>query len=302
MKKRLLIAVFLAFLAAVSFGNTGEQEEVDFLLFLPNSSDQFADPEQAMANLDATAHYLLSKNLGPGQIYVYGYTAVAANDIEPIYLSRERALFVINELQKRGLASDLFADPVAYGSVDFWGSNAEEEDRSPNRRVRIVLEGTILTPTIVQTAEPEPEPVPEQEPIAAESPLIDSSGTESSPSAPFPWWIPLLVLLIAAIIFAALKRKKSAPGEPKPQAPVAPVPKPEKPPVVPDPVIPVPVVKNEKIRILTEEEIRHYAYGLYKHRHGHNGDAVGDWHQAIHELTAHYEAQGYRVMLYWEAQ
>ena len=300
MKKRLLIAVFLAFLAVVSFGDTGEQEEVNFLLFLPNSSDQFADVEHAKSNLDATAHYLLNKNLGPGQIYVYGYTAVAVNDIEPIHLSRERALFVINELQKRGLASDLFAAPVAYGSVDFWGSNAEEEDRSPNRRVRIVLEGTILTPAIVQAAEPEPEPVPEQEPIATESPPIESSQTDSPPAAPFPWWIPLLVLLLAAIIFAALKRKKSAPAEQEPQAPV--VPKAEKPPVVPDPVVPVPVVKNEKIRILTEEEIRHYAYGLYKHRHGYNGDAVGDWHQAIYELTAHYEAQGYRVMLYWEAQ
>ena len=297
MKKWRFVIVLFAFLTGVSFGDTGEQEEVDFLLFLPNSSDQFTDVELAKSHLDATASYLRSKNLNSGQIHVYGYAAVAANDIEPVHLSMERAIFVINELQKRGLTSDLFAEPDAYGSVDLWGSNADEEDRSPNRRVRIVLEGTILTPAIVQVAEPEPEdPSIPSESSPTESPRAESSRTSLAVS--FPWWIPLLaLLLVAVIIFAALKRKKSAPSErePIPQAPPAPA-------IKPQPIPAIPVVKREKIWILTEEEIRRYAYGLYEWRHGCNGDAVGDWHQAIHELTARYEAQGYRVMLYWEAQ
>jgi hypothetical protein len=91
------------------------------------------------------AKYLVERNLSPGQIHVDGYAAVAANDIDSGILSRERALFVINELQKRGVPERLFTDPVAFGSVDIWGSSVDENERSQNRRVRIFLDGDLLT-------------------------------------------------------------------------------------------------------------------------------------------------------------
>jgi len=103
-KKLYLISIFLLFAGFSAFGQGQgpEQEEIDYLLFLPNSSDLFVNEEQALAQLDNMAKFLLSRDIAPGQINVYGYAAFAANDIDPIHLSRNRALFVINELQKRG--------------------------------------------------------------------------------------------------------------------------------------------------------------------------------------------------------
>jgi hypothetical protein len=313
MKKIYFIIILLTLWGRGAFGDAGEQEEIDFLLFLPNSSDQFADADQAAIHLDTVARYLKGRDILPGQIYVYGYAANVTNDIEPINLSLNRALFVIQELKERGIASYLFADPVGYGPVDLWGGNINESDRSPNRRVRILVENIILTPTLVASEEPAAETPPEEpaeEPI--EEPIRQESSTEKSHFS-FPWWLLLLALLaIIVIIFFASRRKKSAPAKPIP----APVRKAE-PPVEPIPVpvqktepsvkpILVPVQKtespHEKIKILEEEEIRLYAYGLYERRYGQNGDTVGDWHQSICELTAYYEARGYRVILYWEQE
>jgi hypothetical protein len=232
-----------------------------------------------MIQLDNMAGYLLNKNLVSGQIFVYGYAAAVVNDIEPVVLSRDRALFVINELQKRGLSGELFADPIGYGSVDLWGSNADEGDRGPNRRVRILLDGNILTPAIVQAPEPEitiSKIEPDEKPIPHEKDRVRSK---------FPWWILLLALLaVLALLLLGLKRKKRPAGETK---------------IVP---IAVPLAPIEKIKVLEEEEIRLYAYGLYEQRNGQNGNAEGDWYRAICELTAYYEARGYRVILYWEQE
>jgi hypothetical protein len=111
------------------------------------------------------------------------------------------------------------------------------------------------------------------------------STKEEIPSR-FPWWLLLLVLL-AALLFLAFKRKKQPANEPASQEP--PVQKAAEPKAVPT-----------KIRILEEEEIRRYSFGLYERRYGMKGDAVGDWYQSVNELTDYYEAQGYQVMLYWE--
>ncbi|MDR2922060.1 MAG: hypothetical protein LBU85_01815 [Treponema sp.] len=384
MKKLFVVMVFLTLWGKGAFGDTGKQEEVGFLLFLPNSSDQFADVDQAMARLDTAARYLKSRNILPGQIYVYGYAANVANDIEPNRLSLDRALFVIQELQKRGIASGLFADPVGYGHVDLWGGNIDEADRSPNRRVRILLEN--IPPTPAATASESAAAIPEEKP-AATTPAAEPAAVtpkekpSEKPRSSFPWLLLLLALLvIAAIIFFASRRKKNASAEPMPvsarkaeppvepipvaaqkaeppvepmpvsvrkaEPPVEPIPvsvRKAEPPVEPIPVstrktepavepipvsvrkaeppvepIPVSVRKaeppvepipvaaqkaeppKEKIVILEEEEIRRHAYGLYERRYGQNGDAVGDWHQSICELTAHYEGLGYRVILYWE--
>ena len=275
MKKLCLLMVFLIFCGFLVFGDTDEQEEVDFLLFLPNSSDEFVDTEQAMIQLDQVAVYLKNKRPAYGQIFIIGYAADVINDIEATDLSKDRALFVINELQKRGITRGLFAEPVGFGAVDFWGSNEDEGDRSPNRRVRILLEDNVITPAVVQAAEP----VMEIQEIIQEEPIQNESASK------FPWWIILIALLLIALIAALLfasKRKK----------PVQAVPV----------TVPVPAAPVEKVRILEEEEIRCHAYVLFERRCGQNGDDVGDWLLSIRELTDYYEAQGYRVILYWEVE
>jgi hypothetical protein len=298
MKKLYGFMILLVFLGTGAFGDNDKQEEIDFLLFLPNSSDQFADTAQAMTDLDTVAHYLKGRNILPGQIYVYGYAANANNDIEPINLSINRALFVIQELQKRGIANDLFADPVGYGSVDLWGSNIDEEDRIPNRRVRILLEDIILTPALVTA-----EAVETVEPA-----VLMPAEKQAEKSRSFPWWLLLLPLIaIAAILLS--KRKKNAPAKPIPViAPKVEPPKPEPPKIEPQKVETAPVFTKkaeppkDKIIVLSEDVIRRCAYGLYEKRYGQSEDAIGDWYWSISELTSQYEALGYRVIMYWEPE
>ena len=314
MKKPFLLLGFLILLGSLTFADTGEQEEVDFLLFSPNSSNQFVNEAQAKIQLDSLAKYLMGKTLTPGQIHVLGYAAAAANNIEPVNLSKNRALFVISELQKRGIAKDLFSDPVGYGSVDLWGGNTDEADRSPNRRVRVMLDDTILTPVIMEAATPE-----------ATAPVIENGiklvpveDVKPEPRSQFPWKIILILILIAviaAVIIMASKRKKSSAPETAEPVPVPPPASPLPPEETIEPVVvpavipaavpapappPVPPPPAEKVKILDEEEIRRYAYGLYERRNGQNGDATGDWYQSMRELIAYYEAQGYRVILAWE--
>jgi hypothetical protein len=330
MKKLYIFMVLLAFFVLCvasngAFAQTGDQEEIDFLLFLPNSGDQFADATQATTHLNTIANYIKGRNVLPGQIYVYGYAAEVNNDIDPVQLSKNRAFFVIQELQRRGIAANLFADPVGYGHVNLWGNNIDEPDRSPNRRVRILVENVVLTPAIV--AEPEPEPVVIIEPVETVK-VTPPKPTEEPPySLPFPWWLLLLPLLLIPAVLLASKRKKDKPAKPKPvivpkpeqpkvepkaeppkDEPVkaAPIPffapKAEQPKVEPKAEPPKPEPPKEKVKVLGEEEIRLHAYGLFGRRYGQNGDADGDWYNSICELTAHYQAQGYRVILYWDPE
>ena len=342
MKKLYLALVFFAISGFLAFGDEGEQEEIDYLLFLPDSSTEFIDQEHAMIQLDNAAKYLKMRDLISGQIFVYGYAASFANDIDPAELSRNRALYVINELSRRDISKNMFADPVAFGSVDIWGSNTDEEGRSPNRRVRILLDGTVLTPATIQAVDP----VAQTPVIVQEQPLPVKAAPNTSRSK-FPWWILLPVLLgLAALLFLALKRRKksdeevpketviASPPAPAPQpvktivektekapereikqvpkikpepAPVPePQPKPQPEPIPeieqkPEPAA-VPAAPIKKIKVIEEEEIRLYAYGLFEKRFGQNGDEAGDWYRSIYELTGYYEAQGYRVLLYWEKE
>jgi hypothetical protein len=210
MKKLCFVSFFLFFICFVVFCETEEQEEIDYLLFLPNSSSQFINEEQAGIQLDNLAKYFLDRNIAPGQINIHGYAAVVANDIEPVTLSRDRSIFVINELQKRGVPQNLFSAPVAYGEVDLWGSNIDEENRSPNRRVRIVLNGNILTvqPSTGQVIESEvPHPAA---PEIADSEIrissidnkaISSKGTTAESEFKFPWWVLFPLLLVCFLSF-----------------------------------------------------------------------------------------------------
>ena len=263
MKKMVLVILFLILVGFVALGE--EQEEVDFLLFLPNSSNQFTNELEAATHLDKVADYLLGKNLGHGQILVTGYSAFAVSDLDPVVLSMDRALFVINELQKRGVSEHLFAEPEAFGSVDFWGSNIDEDEREPNRRVRIVLDGQLLTPEVLV------------EEIAEH---ISVDQTEVRKNTLFPWifLIPLLLLvLIAALLAKRTKKEKKS----KPQA-------------APEKIIKAtPQISYTVVNL--EEEIRLCAYKFYIERGGQNENAYEDWCKAVNEICTLYEDRGHKT-------
>jgi len=183
MKKSYLIIVFLGLFGFPSFADSGQLEEIDYLLFSPNSSSRFLDADQAAVKLDNAAEYLLGRNLIPGQIHIHGYAAAAKNNIDPLALSSDRALIVMNELQMRGVPSRFFSEPVGHGEVRTWGSNITEEDRNPNRRVRILL---------AANAAP-----------AGRFAARDGISAHIS-KAEFPWIILLLLLLASALLAASL--------------------------------------------------------------------------------------------------
>ena len=197
MKKLYLIIIFLAFSGLLALA---EQEEIGFLLFLPNTSNRLVNEERSMIELDNLANYIMGRNLISGQIHIIGYAAVAVNDISSVDISRDRALFVINELQKRGVSGYLFSQPLAYGEVNLWGNNTAEEEMSPNRRARILLHENFPAPPAVVNITEE---------AARQEFLLDESGSR------FPWKILLILfgfIVLAAIIFFLLKSRKSSSG------------------------------------------------------------------------------------------
>jgi hypothetical protein len=305
MGKRYFVVVFLVFVGLFAFADTGEQEEVDFLLFLPNSDSEFVDEGKAMIQLDNVAKYVLGKKPHSGQIHVYGYTADVVNDIDSANLSKARAQWVIDELRKRGVAGELFADPVAYGPVNLWGSNVNEEDRSPNRRVRILLDGAVLTPAVLAPVDPVVEPVVELviEPeititVADDGGSVNYEDTKERSRSKFPWLILLLLLALAALLFllSLLKRKskkeKPVPAKPRVMQAEAPVID-TQPAVVP--VVPVAAVTTNEIVVNLDEEIRFRSYELYLLRYGQNEDEIADWYRAVKEICGRYEASGYQT-------
>jgi hypothetical protein len=303
MGKRYFVVVFIVFLGLFAFADTGEQEEIDFLLFLPNSAEKFVEEERAKIQLDNIAKYVLDKKPDSGQIHVYGYTADVVNDIDSVDLSKARALLVINELLKRGMARELFSDPVAYGPVDLWGDNIDENDRIPNRRVRIVLDGTVLTPAVLATVEPvvEPEIIITR---GDDGETVKRESTQDKSDSKFPWIILLLLLALAAFLFllSKLKRKnrttnpasaKPAPAEPRvihasppPASVIAPL-------IIPAP--PDESVTTSEMKVNLDEEIRFRAYELYLLRYGQNEDEVNDWYRAVTEICGRYDASGYQT-------
>jgi len=270
MKKLCLVSIFFVCAGFLAFGDT--EEEIDYLLFLPNSSNQLVNEERAMTQLDNLAKSLMDRNLFPGQIHVYGYAASAVNDIESTNLSRDRAVFVINELQKRGVPNELFSEPIAYGEVGLWGGNTNEDDRIPNRRVRVLVDDPLAL------NDPEPEPII----------MIEYEEAAEEPVSKFPWKIVLLLLLIlallAALLFFLLAKKRKSPAAKTAEPQIAAV-----------PVAP-PVTTSERlVNVNLEEEIRHCAYYRYLARNGWNENHEEDWHNAVAEVSARYEADGYQV-------
>ena len=198
MKKVFLKIVFFAFcgfliFADPAFDRFDEYEEIGFFLFLPNSSDSFVNEDHAIIQLDNLAKYLAGMNLTFARIYVIGYAAAALNDIKPADLSRDRALFIINKLQNHGLPYYLFSESVGLGEVDFWGDNTTEEERSPNRRVRILIKFDNIGGEVT----------------IHEISAYDDPGRPSG----FPWkifLIPVFVTILTAILLFFLKRRKSS--------------------------------------------------------------------------------------------
>ena len=333
MKKLSIASFFLLFTVLFAFSELENQEEIDYLLFFPNESSRFVGETQAMIQLDNLAEYLLGKDLTPGQIYIYGYAAFAENDIDPLSLSRDRALFVIGELQKRGVSRNLFSDPVAHGSVNLWGGNTNEEDRIPNRRVRVILDGNFVTPETVKESAPEIviSSADVKEPVGQET-TTEKSG------AKLPLW-PFILLhffvLTAVILFILSRRKKSRAAKPagllkaesvKAEPIIAehvntepvkinpvkaesvkaepvkaetvktePI-KAEPAKAVPARAVPsVPVIIIRKKVVDLDEEIRLRAHELYLERGGRSEDAAEDWYRALNDVCAKYESAGCRV-------
>jgi len=292
MKKRYFIFIFFVICCISIFGNNDKQEEVDFLLFLPNSSNRFENEEQAFIQLNNLAHYLLNKNLAPGQIIVYGYAAYAQNDIESVALSRERALFVMDELQKRGVPGNLFSDPVGYGSVYLWGNNANENDRKFNRRVRILLDGespVLITHEIInaetETVKPD---------IVHEKPA-EPEDTPKESESEFPWWI-LLVLAVLLLPLLFKKRSRKTVHETKTANVQPQTPKTD--------AVPVPAAAMATSKVNLDEEIRLRAYELSQQRDEQGDYREQDWHKAVCEISAWYRACGHSVLFedgYWWA-
>ena len=288
MRKMCFILIFFIFCGLSVFGNNSTQEEVDFLLFMPNSGNKFVNEEQAFIQLNKLALYLSNKNLLPGQIIIYGYAAYAPNDVKSVDLSKERALTVMEELQKRGISKELFADPVGYGAVYLWGNNTDEKDRRLNRRVRILLDGESPMPVTHEliTAETEPHRAEAgNSAVIKEKPFTPEYMSKESNSK-FPWWlIPVLVLfLLLLLLVKERSRKQIQAKNEQPQTPIT---------KNGHEFTPEEAVTTWMVNL--DDEIRIRAYELSLERDGTGDYREQDWYNAVQEISTWYTACGHSV-------
>jgi len=287
MKKIYLSFLFFFLCGFFIFGNNDSLEEVDFLLFMPNSGSRFVNEEQTFIQLNKLAFFLSNKNLNPGQIIVCGYAAYAPNDIKSLDLSRERAVTVIGELQKRGISKELFADPVGYGAVYLWGNNANENDRKLNRRVRILLD--------------DESPMPVTNEIITVEKKTENSGKEKlfvpeyiskEPYFKFPWWIFLLLALLLLLFLLLLKKtsqkqvNKGRTQNKQTQASAK---------ESVHEFAPEEAVTTWMVNL--DDEIRLRAYELSLERGGSGDYQKQDWYNAVQEISAWYTACGHSVYI-----
>jgi len=308
MKKRYFIFIFCVFCCISIFGDTETQEEVDFLLFSANSGSRFENEEKAFIQLNNLAQYILDKNIAPGQIIVYGYAAYAPNEFKSDDLSMERAVTVIEELQKRGVSKELFSDPVGYGAVYLWGNNETENTRKLNRRARVLLDGEIPMPITQElfTAETGPSPIIEENSFieTPATPEIAWNYTPKKSSSGFPLWI--LFLLAALVVLAVLAffilpllllKRRSQKSVHKAE-PVNVQQQITKTVIVPEPE---PAKSVTVFTVNLDEEIRFRAYELSQQRRvagqcdGQDDLRDQDWYNAVREISAWYEACGHSV-------
>jgi len=258
MKKFYFMFIIFIFCVFLISGGNDIQEEVGFFMFMPNSSNQFVNEEYAFIKLDKLAQYLLNKNLVPGQILVNGYAAFAPNDIEPFELSRERALFVINELQKRGVSKELFSEPAGHGAVRLWSSKSEEYDRKLNRRVNILL---ISESPVTNTGEKPVIPV----------------DTKTRSSLNFPFWIifPLVVFIIPLLHLLKEKYGRKTHKNTKKKTASS--------------------YSAASYTVSLDEQIRSRAYEISQQRKEQGDFRDQDWYNATREISALYKVRSHSV-------
>jgi hypothetical protein len=291
MKKFYFAFIFFVLCGFFISGNSDSRKEVDYLLFMPNSSTRFVNEEQAFIQLNNLAMYLSNKSINPGQIVVCGYAAYAPNDIKSVVLSKERALTVIKELQKRGVSKELFADPVGYGAVYLWGNNTDENDRKLNRRVRVLLDGESPIPVTneIINAETAPPVVVMGNSVIVKEKAFAPENTSKESGFKFPWWIiPLLALLMLLFLLLIEKsRKQSNKGKPKNEQPQCPITENG------HEFAPEEAVTTWMLNL--DDEIRFRAYELSLERDGTGDYREQDWYNAVHEISAWYTACGHSV-------
>jgi len=302
MKKFYFIFIVYVICGGISvYGDTNTQEEVDFLLFSPNSGSRFENEEQAFIQLNNLARYLMGKNLIRGQIIVYGYAAYAPNEIKSVDLSRERALTVMEELQKRGVPKELFSDPVGYGEAYMWGNNDTENARKLNRRARVLLDGEIPMPITQEIISAETEAsvsaediIPELVYVAPAAPAITWHYKPKKASFKFPWWIfPLLIFLALCFLLFLLLGKRSRKSVQKTGTVNAQAPE--------TVIVPKPAKPAAAYTVNLDEEIRARAYDLSRQRRvagqrdGQGEYQEQDWYNAVREISAWYIACGHSV-------
>jgi len=305
MKKPYFVFIFFIICGFSIFGNNNNQEEVDFLLFMPNSGNRFVNEEQAFNQLNNLARYLLNKNLNPGQIIIYGYAASAPNDIKPADLSKERALTVIEELKKRGVSKELFADPVGCGAVYLWGGNANENDRKLNRRVRVLLdrESPIPVTQEVITAEIESPKAEVINPVVVQKATIVPEYQPKKSNFRFPWWLlPVLALIFLLLLLhrewfrESPRKKETANAEP----PVSQTDTLSAFAAVPAPESGAEFIPSEAVTTWTvnlDDEIRSRAYEFSLQRNEQGDYREQDWYRAVHEISTWYAACGHTVYI-----
>jgi hypothetical protein len=267
MKKFFFIFIVYVICGGISvYGDIDAQEEVGFLLFAPNSGSRFEDQEKAFIQLNNLAQYLLGKTLVSGQIIVYGYAAHAPNDIKSVDLSRERALTVMEELQKRGVPKELFSEPVGYGEAYQWGNNDTEDTKKFNRRARVLLgEAPMPLPQEIISTKVE-DIIPE---LVYTAPTVSGFTRHYTPkkaSFKFPWWILFLLVLLALCFFLFLllgrRSRKTAAAA---------------------------------YMVNLDDEIRARAFELSRQRCGHGDYQEQDWYNAVREISTWYIACGHSV-------
>jgi len=282
MKKLYFISIFFVLCGISIFGSNETQEEVDFLLFLPNSSNSFVNEEQAFIQLDNLAQYLSNKNLVPGQIIVYGYAAFAPNKIKSVDLSKERAFFVMNELQKRGVPKELFSEPVGYGSVNLWGNNANENDRKLNRRARILLDGVSPVPITQEIMDAETDPEPVILTSAYEKPAAQEN-TSKETNFRFPWWLLILFTVFMFLLLLLLMKMSRNPVEKSGNTTAD---------IISDSDSSAASTAN---KVNLDQEIRVRAFELSRRHNEQDNYREQDWYNAVREISAWYTACGHSV-------
>jgi len=288
MKKLYFALILFIFCGFLIFGDNDKREEVDFLLFMPNSGSRFVNEEQAFIQLNKLALYLSNKNLLPGQIIVSGYAAYAPNDVKSVDLSKERALTVIEELQKRGISKELFADPVGYGAVYLWGNNTNENNRKQNRRVSILLDGESPMPVTneIITAETEPPGIAAGNSAVVKGKTLAPEYMSNESILKFPWWIiPLLALFMLLLLL--IKESSQKQVQAKNEQPQTPITENE------HEFTPEEAVTTWMVNL--DDEIRLRAYELSLERGGTGDYREQDWYNAVQEISTWYTACGHSV-------